>query len=110
MKAWAVRHKDNDEYIDIVLAETRNKARKAIPEYEQFEYLNYRATRVPGADNAKEITPKTYIENGFGFMCSNCERMLTAFDNGAVMNAGFRNETKNNKPLLINTRKEAFLK
>ena len=57
-KAWKV-YPSNCEYCDVVFAETRNKARHIANEYcdgfEDIDYIDIYARRLPKADSQKQI-------------------------------------------------------
>lgn len=63
MKAWQVGPY-NEDWVFIVHAETRGKARKMAAPYADWEFTNVRATRLPSLDD-RIITRDRLIEAGF---------------------------------------------
>ena len=81
LKAYKV---SNDEYAEVVFAETAGKA-KTKTTYLEDDFIELTACRAPEFDQyiGQEITPEIYLKHGWWWTCGSCGRSV--FEENAVV-------------------------
>ena len=84
LKAYKV---SNDEYAEVVFAETPGKA-KTMAIYLDDDFIELSACRAPEFDQylGQEITPEIYLKHGWWWTCRSCGRAV--FEEFALIKYG----------------------
>lgn len=80
-KAWFIIHKE-DDYGEIVFADTRGKAIYKSEAYGEGDFTNIRATRLPKMDGKPNTDENCYLAGLQVFCKGSCEEIAADWDNG----------------------------
>lgn len=80
-KAWFVIHKE-DDYGEIVFAESRGRAIYKSEAYQEGDFTDIRATRLPKMDGKPNTDLNAYLAGLLVFCKGHCEEIAADWENG----------------------------